>query len=166
MKKEVVKYDNDMNTVQFVNFTQVDFDLFMAICSQVKNKEAQQVVLSFDYLMSLIKWNKTIGINRFLDKLLNLRKKYAYGEQVDYFDRPDVIGFVRKGDFEHTNSGLAVVMTDKLGGTINMNVGSEFANTTFINYLDRTHKVVYIDSNGNGDFWCNDGGVSVWVKKS
>ena len=101
----------------------------------------------------------------FLDKLLMLRKNYAYGEQVDYFNRPDVIGFVRKGDYEHPNSGLAVVMTDKFGGSINMNVGSEFANTTFINYLDDTHNEVYIDSNGNGDFWCNDGGVSVWVKK-
>ena len=101
-----------------------------------------------------------------LDKLLKLRKLYAYGEQVDYFERPDVIGFVRKGDFEHSNSGLAVVMSDKLGGTINMNIGSEFANSVFVDYLGNITDEVYIDSNGNGSFHCDNGSVSVWVKKN
>lgn len=104
--------------------------------------------------------------NALLDKLLKLRKIYAYGEQVDYFERPDVIGFVRKGDFEHSNSGLAVVMSDKLGGTINMNVGIEFANSVFVDYLGNINDEVYIDSNGNGNFHCDNGSVSVWVKKN
>ena len=104
--------------------------------------------------------------NALLDKLLKLRKIYAYGEQVDYFERPDVIGFVRKGDFEHPNSGLAVVMSDKLGGTINMNVGTEFANSVFVDYLGNISDEVYIDSNGNGSFHCDNGSVSVWVKKN
>ena len=68
---------------------------------------------------------------------------------------------MRKGDYEHPNSGLAVVMTDKLGGTKKMNVGSEFANSVFVNYLDNSFGEVHIDSNGDGDFWCSDGGVSI-----
>lgn len=104
--------------------------------------------------------------NALLDKILKLRKLYAYGEQVDYFERPDVIGFVRKGDYEHPNSGLAVVMSDKLGGTINMNVGTEFANSVFVDYLGNINDEVYIDSNGNGNFHCDNGSVSVWVKKN
>ena len=100
-----------------------------------------------------------------LDKLLYLRKLYAYGEQEDYFCSSDLIGFVRKGDLEHPNSGLAVLMTNKSGGTINMNVGSEFANTVFVDYLKNIEEEVLIDSSGNGDFLCKDGSVSVWVKK-
>lgn len=40
-----------------------------------------------------------------LDILLDARKKYAHGEQLDYFDHPNTIGFTRKGDEAH-RSGL------------------------------------------------------------
>lgn len=36
-----------------------------------------------------------------LDILLDARKKYAHGEQLDYFDHPNTIGFTRKGDEAH-----------------------------------------------------------------
>ena len=101
-----------------------------------------------------------------LDKLLKLRKYFAYGDQIDYFYSESIIGFVRQGDFEHSDSGLAVVMTDKQGGTITMNVGKKFANSMFYDYLGNTEEKVYIDGEGNGNFFCKDGSVSVWVKES
>lgn len=58
-----------------------------------------------------------------LDILLKVRKYYAYGEQYDYFNHHDLIGFTRTGDYDHPNSGVAVVMTDRNGGSIQMNVG-------------------------------------------
>ena len=60
---------------------------------------------------------------------------------------------------------MAVLMTNKAGGTINMNVGREFANTVFIDYMKNIEEEILIDSNGNGEFMCKDGSVSVWVKK-
>ena len=60
-----------------------------------------------------VKSKKTI-----LNKLLKLRKKYAYGVQHDYFDHPDVVGFTREGDAEHPDSGLAVIMSDGVGSYI------------------------------------------------
>lgn len=102
--------------------------------------------------------------NEMLDKLLKVRKYFAYGEQNDYFNDRDVIGFVRKGDFEHSESGLAVVMTDKEAGIITMNVGKKFANTVFYDCLGNISEKVYIDSEGNGNFSCIDGSVSVWIK--
>ena len=104
--------------------------------------------------------------NEILDKLLKLRKYFAYGEQIDYFYDRSVIGFVRQGDFEHSDSGLAVVMSDKDGGCITMNVGKKFANSMFYDYLGNTEEKVYIDGEGNGNFFCNGGSVSVWVKDS
>lgn len=103
--------------------------------------------------------------NELLDKLLILRRDYAYGEQTDYFYNNDKIGFVRYGNDEHTNSGLAVVMTDKIGGEIVMDMGEKFRNTEFYDYLGNINETIYTDDKGKGRFYCKDGSVSVWIKK-
>ena len=99
-----------------------------------------------------------------LDKLLKIRKYFAYGEQEDYLYDRNIIGFVRRGDYEHSDSGLAVVMSDKDGGTIEMNVGKNLSNTMFYDCLGNVEEKVYVDSNGNGKFSCKSGSVSVWIK--
>ena len=103
--------------------------------------------------------------NEILDTLLKVRKYFAYGYQTDYFDHPNIIGFTREGDEEHPDSGLAVVMTDKQGGSIQMNVGRRLANTVFYDCTGNLSETVYVDSEGNGIFYCKDGSVSVWVKQ-
>lgn len=103
--------------------------------------------------------------NEILDKLLNVRNLYAYGEQIDYFESADIIGFVRKGDFEHPNSGVAVVATDTVGNTIKMNMGNDFVGTEFYDCLGNVEDIVTIDTEGNGEFKCKDGSVSVWIKR-
>ena len=103
--------------------------------------------------------------NDMLDKLLKLRKYYAYGEQYDYFNDRCVIGFTRLGDYEHPNSGLAVVMTDGRGGSVQMNVGKKLANTVFYDCTGNLSETVYVDNDGNGIFYCKDGSVSVWIKQ-
>ena len=100
-----------------------------------------------------------------LDKLLDLRKKYAYGEQIDYFNNESIIGFVRKGDEEHENSGLVAVMTNSVGGNIQINFGIEFAGCEFYDYLGNIESTVTLDENGNGEFSCQDGSISIWIKK-
>jgi len=77
MKKELVRYYNDMNTMKYVNFTQTDFDFFMAICSQVKNQNDKLVVLDYEYLMELTKWNKEKGLRRFNEQLISMSRKAA-----------------------------------------------------------------------------------------
>ena len=102
--------------------------------------------------------------NVILDKLLKARKYFAYGEQEDYFYDKNKVGFVRRGDYEHHDSGLAVVMTDKLGGVVRMNIGKKFAGTVFYDCLGFVDKKIYIDEEGYGDFECIDGSVSVWIR--
>ena len=103
--------------------------------------------------------------NSMLDKILETRKLYAYGEQEDYFYDPNIIGFVRKGDFEHPNSGIAVVMTDTTGGTLKMNMGKDFIGAEFYDCLGNVQDTIIIDEEGNGEFRCNDGSASIWRKK-
>ena len=86
------------------------------------------------------------------------------GEQEDYFISNNVIGFVRRGDFEHPDSGLAVVMSDKEAGSITMNVGKNHANSVFYDCLGNVEEKVYIDQEGVGSFSCKDGSASVWIK--
>ena len=103
--------------------------------------------------------------NEMLHKILKVRKYFAYGEQVDYFNDRSVIGFVRKGEYEHPNSGVAVVMTDSRGGCIQMNLGKDLANTVFYDCTGNLEETVYVDSEGNGIFYCKDGSVSIWIKQ-
>lgn len=100
-----------------------------------------------------------------LEKLLKLRKYFAYGKQNDYFDDNNIIGWTREGDFEHPDSGMAVILSDNIGGSKIMNVGKHLAGCTLYDYTGNVQETVYIDEEGNGIFYCNGGSVSVWVKK-
>ena len=126
-------------------------------------KEGMPCVFYGDYYG--VEYNNICSKNEMLDKLLILRRDFAYGNQTDYFYHSDKIGFVRYGNDEHTNSGLAVVMTDKIGGEIIMDMGEKFKNTEFYDYLGNIQQTIFTDESGKGRFFCKDGSVSVWVKK-
>ena len=98
-----------------------------------------------------------------LKKLVYIRKKYAYGEQEDYFDDDSVVGFVRKGDDEHENSGLAVLMTNAECGSKIMDIGKKFAGQLFFNIMDLAAIPVTIGEDGTAEFYVDGGSVSVWV---
>ncbi len=100
-----------------------------------------------------------------LKKLLAVRKKYAYGEQKDYFDDPSLVGFTRMGDEEHKNSAVAVLLTDMEGGKKKMNVGKKFAGEKFMDVLGNITEHVTIDSEGFGEFKVQNGSVSVWLRE-
>lgn len=101
-----------------------------------------------------------------LKKLLMLRKKYAYGDQIEYFDDASLVGFTRLGDEEHIDSGMAVLLTDSVSGSKQMQVGQKFAGTTFYDALGHFTEPVLIDEEGFGTFRAEGGSVSVWVPKA
>lgn len=99
-----------------------------------------------------------------LDPLLYARKKLAYGEEVVYFDHPNVIGFLRKGDAEHPRSGLAVVASNGDEGTKRMTFGPERAGQTFFDLADNRTERITLDADGAATFTVNGGSVSVWAE--
>ena len=101
-----------------------------------------------------------------LGKLMRLRAAYAYGEQEDYAGDDHVIGWVRRGDEEHEGSGLAAVLSDAGPGTIRMEMGKAFAGETFYDTLASCPEPVTIDEEGFGEFSCEGGSVSVWVRQA
>ena len=98
-----------------------------------------------------------------IEKLLYARKNYAYGEQINYFDDPNLIGMVRKGNEDHLGSGLVMLLSNHTEGTKKINIGKEHAGEVWyeINIKDEIH----IDDNGEAEFKVNAGKAAVWVKK-
>ena len=100
-----------------------------------------------------------------LDKLMKLRRENAYGLQHDYFDDANCIGWTREGDDEHPDSGLAVVISDGVGGTKRMYIGKKFAGCHFADAMGNAKYNIKIDEWGYGDFYVNRSAVAVWVHK-
>lgn len=100
-----------------------------------------------------------------INTMLDLRSNRLYGPKHDYFDDFDVVGWTFEGDEEHADSGLAVIMTNRLAGNKLMSVGQKHSGETWVDVLSSEGAEVKIDENGNGLFYCEAGSVSIWTKK-
>ncbi|PSN74182.1 glucan 1,4-alpha-maltohexaosidase precursor [Corynespora cassiicola Philippines] len=101
--------------------------------------------------------------NKLADLIL-ARKLYAYGNQEDYWDDPNCIGWVRRGTWDKP-AGMAVLMSNKGPGQIKMAVGKEHAGEKWSDILGWEEGEVEIDGEGYGLFKCPGISVSVWVNK-
>ena len=107
--------------------------------------------------------NPIPGKREAIDPLLYTRANRAYGEQDDYFDHPNTIGWVRRGIPEIECSGCAVVIANGEAGDKRMFVGEHRAGEVWVD-LTRTRKDrVTIGEDGFGQFPVNGGSVSVWA---
>lgn len=106
-----------------------------------------------------------------VQRLMEVRKNFAYGPRVDYFQSQNCIAFVRMGD--HTHDGCAVIVsnadpTEPGGGSmhsVRMNVGANANDTFFLSKMRSSERVV-VSPDGWGVFTCPPGQVEVWVKIS
>ncbi|RFS17889.1 alpha-amylase [Emticicia sp. C21] len=98
-----------------------------------------------------------------LPKLLVIRKHYAYGDQKDYFDNSNCIGWVREGNDEHP--GCVVILSNGENSEKNMEVGKQHSGKHYVDFLQNVNEEVIIDENGTGTFPVNKKSVSVWVLK-
>jgi alpha-amylase len=95
-----------------------------------------------------------------LDKFLHARKTYAYGDQYDYFDHANTIGWTRRGDDEHPG-GMAVLLSNGGDGIKQMEIGQP--NRTYIDITEHITEPITTNADGWAEFRCNAGSVSVWV---
>jgi alpha-amylase len=98
-----------------------------------------------------------------LPKLLKARQQFAYGEQINYFDHPNCIAWMRKGDKEH--SGCVIIVSNSDDGYKEIDMGKENAHSIYIDFLEQRNDEIQTDENGKATFHVNAGSVSVWVKK-
>lgn len=95
-----------------------------------------------------------------IDRMLLARKHFAYGDQIDYFDDHNIIGWTRLGTELHPH-GLAVVMSDGPGGEKTMKTCK--AETTFVDLTQHCHESVSTNAEGWGCFPCQGGSISIWI---
>lgn len=108
--------------------------------------------------------SRCIGAVSELELLLKVRRFNAFGEERDYFDHPNIIGFTREGLRTYPGSGLAFLCSDGPGGQKRMYVGTFYAGTTFRCVLGGQRSVV-IDGEGCGVFSVGGGGASLYVPR-
>lgn len=97
-----------------------------------------------------------------IDKFLNVRRKYAFGDQYDYFDHPNCVGWTRTGNEDRTG-GIAVLISNGEDGVKNMQTTAP--NTTYVDITEHIKKDIITNDEGWGEFLCPAGSVSVWVPK-
>ena len=97
--------------------------------------------------------------------LLMLRKEKAYGEQHDYFDNSNCIGWTRRGNVENSNSGLAVLISNGYDAEKRMYIGEEFAGKIFVDALKNMEDEILINGDGCGIFKVKSKSTSIWIMK-
>ncbi|KOC88764.1 alpha-amylase [Winslowiella iniecta] len=96
-----------------------------------------------------------------LEALIRARQQYAHGVQTDYFDHANCIAFSRSGTEEQP--GCVVIMSNGEQGEKTVALGENFAHSQWRDYLGHREETISCDEQGNGQFYCNAGSLSVWV---
>lgn len=103
------------------------------------------------------------GKKAILDPLIFARYHKAYGEQTDYFDHPNTIGWIRQGVENLNHSGCAVVISNGDDGEKRMYVGENKAGETWQDLTKSRDDQIIIQEDGYATFPVNGGSVSVWA---
>ncbi len=101
-----------------------------------------------------------------IETLLKVRRDRSYGEQTEYFDHPNTVGFVRKGDAAHPHSGVAVLLSNGKDGFKEMHLGKEHARQTWVEVTGSIPDEVILDENGTASFPVRGGKLAVWTEKT
>jgi alpha-amylase len=97
-----------------------------------------------------------------LDAMLEARIKYNYGDQHDYFDHPNCVGWLRTGDADHPGA-LVVVLSNGDAGT--KHIETTKPNATFTDCTGHCQETITTDDQGAADFTCPAGSLSVWIQQ-
>jgi len=99
-----------------------------------------------------------------LSDIILARKLYAYGDQDDYWDDPNCLGWVRHGTWDKP-AGLAVVMSNTKPGQLRMAVGKEHAGEQWTDVLGWEPDPVTIGEDGFAMFPCPGTSCAIFVNK-
>lgn len=98
-----------------------------------------------------------------LEKLIQVRTRFAHGVQIDYFDDKNCIAFVRSGTEE--DPGCVVVLSNGAENEKTIQLGEDLANKEFADFLGNHSAIITTDDCGEAAFPVNGGSVSLWVQK-
>ena len=97
-----------------------------------------------------------------LPSIILARKLYSYGQQDDYMDDANCIGWVRRGTWDRPD-GLACIMSNTGANQKRMYVGDMHSGEKWTDVMGWEKTEVTIDKDGFGEFPCPGTSVSIFV---
>ena len=115
-----------------------------------------------DYFGNADAAHPLVSHRKLIDDFLMARAKYSFGEQHDYFDHPQCIGWTFSGDAQHPGQMAVVISTGDAGAKTMKTFRGE---KTFRDVTGHWPEPVTTNAEGGGEFKCPAGKVSVWVSE-
>ena len=88
---EVVKYDNTLNTMQFKDFSAMDYNILMCLCHKVRDKGSKKLVFTFNELKEATNFGNHSdalfkqNLDRMIDKLIHVDATHVKGSKESHF---------------------------------------------------------------------------------
>jgi alpha-amylase len=98
-----------------------------------------------------------------LPRLVDARQHFAHGAQTDMFDDPHCLMVVRHGTDELP--GAVLILTNRDGMEKMVELGSDHAEATFVDYLGHCGEERSADGAGRLTLRVEPGSISLWVRK-
>ena len=124
-------------------------------------REGYPCVFYPDYYGHTDEHGELVSHRMLLDAFLDARAKYNFGDQHDYFDHPNCIGWLRSGDAEHPGA-MVVLMSNGEAGTKRIETGKP--NAEFRDCTGHDGEAIHSDDAGSAEFRCPAGSLSVWLQ--
>ena len=103
-----------------------------------------------------------------LPLLLEIRRRFAFGQQVDWFDEPDLVAWMRDGDSAHEQSGVVVVLSSHDGSeepaSKTLELGQSHAGEEWVCVLGENHGPIEVDETGKATFVVGRAMLSVFLR--
>ncbi len=98
-----------------------------------------------------------------IDQLLYARRNNAYGEQVNYFDNPNIIAIYRKGKADDGNTGCIAVLSNDIPGEKEIDLGKHKTGQVWKEITGSGFENIVINEDGKGIFKVEGKKISVWI---
>lgn len=88
---EIVKYDNTLNTLQFKDFTAMDYNILMCLCHKVRDRGQDLLTFDFKELKALTEYGNhsnelfAADLERMTSKLLKVNATHITGSKKSFF---------------------------------------------------------------------------------
>lgn len=88
---EIVKYNNTLNTLQFKDFTAMDYNVLMCLCHKLRDKGEKELTFTFKELKELTEFGNhsdklfADDLDRMIDKLIKVNATHITGDEKSRF---------------------------------------------------------------------------------
>ncbi len=144
-----LKYGNEINSIEFFDFTAQDFNLFFTICWHIKQKKSKKIAISFDELkefMPDIKNNRRFynEICKFARKLTKIIINIRYNNSLNTEEKMNGGLFVTKTETSLDKKEINIVIGNLTYQTLfNFNYFTKFDLNEFCSIQNKYTKTLF-----------------------